>query len=417
MKSSNSFLVKFPEIAKQWHPKKNKNIELKDATSGMDRVVWWKCPVAEDHEWQSRISLRAGGKSNCPYCVNQRVSITNSLCNNFLDIAKEWHPTKNNNLKPNQIIGTTEKKVWWKCDKGNDHEWQQGVKQRTIFKSKCPYCSNRKVSKTNNLKSLNPLLAKEWHPTKNKNLMPNDVVAKSTKKVWWQCKLDPSHEWQTSVSLRYIKKTKCPFCVNKKVSKTNNLEFRFPEIAKQWHPKKNGDKKPNQYTYGSGTKVWWRCNINPEHEWKTRIGKRTREGTNCPYCTNSTSDPEIRIMSEFIGIFGRKNVLWRHKVGISEIDIYLKKFNIGIEYDGYYWHKEKHEQDLKKNIRLSEKGIDLIRTRAYPLKKISKNDILVKKNKLTKEDLNNLIRQVILLLKNESYRFRNCLLAYTTSPG
>ncbi len=35
-------------------------------------------------------------------------------------------------------------------------------------KTGCPFCSNRRVSQTNNLLLNNPKLASEWHPTKNR---------------------------------------------------------------------------------------------------------------------------------------------------------------------------------------------------------------------------------------------------------
>ena len=42
-----------------------------------------------------------------------------------------------------------------------------------------------KVSQRYNLQVINPTLSKEWHPTKNANITPNDVTPKSHKKVWW----------------------------------------------------------------------------------------------------------------------------------------------------------------------------------------------------------------------------------------
>jgi hypothetical protein len=66
-----------------------------------------------------------------------------------------------------------------------------------------------------------PSLAKEWHPTKNEHLTPQDVVVGSNKKVWWQC--ERGHEWQTSVSHRSNGR-RCPKCFGE--SKTS-----FPEQA------------------------------------------------------------------------------------------------------------------------------------------------------------------------------------------
>ena len=48
----------------------------------------------------------------------------------------------------------------------------------------CPICSGHKVLVGyNDLASLNPELAKEWHPTKNGNLKPTQVTLLSEKKV------------------------------------------------------------------------------------------------------------------------------------------------------------------------------------------------------------------------------------------
>ena len=49
---------------------------------------------------------------------------------------------------------------------------------------------------------------------------------------------------------------------------------KFPEIAKQWHPTKNGDLKPSDVTVGSGKSVYWICPNNPEHVWPTRVNAR-----------------------------------------------------------------------------------------------------------------------------------------------
>ena len=38
-------------------------------------------------------------------------------------LVEEWHPTKNGELKPSEVTFGSNKKVWWKCPKGDDHEW------------------------------------------------------------------------------------------------------------------------------------------------------------------------------------------------------------------------------------------------------------------------------------------------------
>jgi hypothetical protein len=52
----------------------------------------------------------------------------------------------------------------------------------------------------NDLASLSPELAKEWHPTKN-SISPDMVTVRSGISVWWKCKIC-GNEWKSSVSNR-----------------------------------------------------------------------------------------------------------------------------------------------------------------------------------------------------------------------
>ena len=58
----------------------------------------------------------------------------------------------------------------------------------------------------------------------------------------WKCDKGPDHEWQQEVRRRTGLGTEasgCPF-VNQKVSVTNQLAILAPDLAKEWHPTKNG---------------------------------------------------------------------------------------------------------------------------------------------------------------------------------
>jgi len=122
------------------------------------------------------------------------------------NLSKEWHPTKNGNLTPKDVTPNSGKRVWWICKR--KHEWSSTVDNRNRGRG-CPYCSGRVVCDDNCLATLNPELAKEWHPTKNRNLTPKDVKPNSNKKVWWICKR--KHEWSSTVNNRNYG-TGCPYC-------------------------------------------------------------------------------------------------------------------------------------------------------------------------------------------------------------
>ncbi|MCP5107355.1 MAG: zinc-ribbon domain-containing protein [bacterium] len=121
------------------------------------------------------------------------------------DLVKQWHPTKNGDLKPDKVTAGSDLEVWWVCDQG--HEWLAVVRSRCVG-VECPYCSGRIPSEDYNLKVINPAVAKEWHPTKNGDLTPNNILPFSTKIVWWVC--ENGHEWQAPVARR--NHSNCPHC-------------------------------------------------------------------------------------------------------------------------------------------------------------------------------------------------------------
>jgi len=104
-------------------------------------------------------------------------------------LVKEWHPTKNSS-SPCDLTAGSSKKVWWICAFG--HVWEARISTRTNAlpgRSKplgCPFCSNRQINAENSLSAVNPILSKEWHPTKN-SFKPDEVSPSSGKKVWWKC--------------------------------------------------------------------------------------------------------------------------------------------------------------------------------------------------------------------------------------
>lgn len=141
-----------------------------------------------------------------------------------------------------------------------------------------------KINKEYNLQVINPKLAKEWHPTRNEGLTPKDVAPGFDKKVWWICQ--KGHEWQSIVYDRN-KGHGCSVCYHlsqKNISHATekyNLRIIDPELAKEWHPSKNGSLTSRDVTPGSGKKIWWKCKKG--HEWQSTVLNRNY-GNNCPYC-------------------------------------------------------------------------------------------------------------------------------------
>lgn len=292
---TNSLVSLHPDIALQFHPIKNGELTPDMIVANSDKKVWWKCPNGPDHEWPAVVYDRtSAGKTGCPFCARQKLSVTNSLATLYPSIASEFLATKNNGLTADKILAGSHKKCWWKCPKGPDHEWEVAVISRTSSKSGCPYCTGLKLSVTNSLAARYPDIASELHPTKNNGLSADKILAGTIKKYWWKCSKGPDHEWEATVDSRTSGGRSCACCSGRQVSVTNSLATRYPNIASEFHPTKNGGLSPEQMIAGSNKKYWWKCLKNPDHEWKATVGSRTCSGTGCPQCNCGWTVDAIR---------------------------------------------------------------------------------------------------------------------------
>ena len=91
----------------------------------------------------------------------------------------------------------------------------------------------------------------------------------------------------------------------------------------------------------------------------------------------------------------------RFKINQYEVDIFIPELKLAIEFDGYYWHKDKEKIDRKKNSVLKIKKIKLVRVRESPLKRISKDDLVVAQNIFTKQDIDKIFNKINLLTKKK----------------
>ncbi len=202
----------YPEIAKEWHATKNGDLKPSNFTSASAERVWWQCCDC-GYEWEMAISHRTTLDGKCPRCRGRYpVSGSNDLQTLLPEIAAEWDIQKNAPLLPSEVTTGNDTKVWWKCSKG--HSYEAVIKDRTRRKLGCPYCSGKRACPgENDLLTLNPDVAKEWHPTRNK-IKVDEVRPCSGKKVWWLCSTC-GNEWQARIQDRTIKKSKCPACSRK----------------------------------------------------------------------------------------------------------------------------------------------------------------------------------------------------------
>ena len=68
--------------------------------------------------------------SGCPVCDGKRVGANNNLLIKFPKIPSEWHPTKNGNTDPQDVMPGTNKKFWWLCP-NCDEDYDMEIVSRT----------------------------------------------------------------------------------------------------------------------------------------------------------------------------------------------------------------------------------------------------------------------------------------------
>lgn len=280
-------------------------------------------------------------------------------------LAREWHPTKNGDLKPKNVRIGSNKPIWWRCNKG--HEWQQDVFKRNAGAG-CPFCANRKVLQGyNDLATTHPELLDEWDYQRN-TLDPTEITAGISHKAHWRC-TECSFEWQAVIGSR-SRGHGCPNCAGRVVIKgQNDLKTKSKDTLRFWDFRKNGDLKPASLSPGSKKVVWWR-DRRCGHSWQRSIAAQTASGI-CPVCLSlrKVSFPEKAIafyLAQAIDI--RENYLF-NKGSEHELDVFIPSRMVGIEYDGAAWHHK--EQDEEKNRLCLKTGIKLIRIRERGLPRLT----------------------------------------------
>lgn len=327
LKGYNDLATTHPNMVEEWHPTKNGKLTPFDIGAGSTKRVWWQC--AKGHEWNVKVVSRTSLKSGCPECVKsigtsfQEQAIyyyfrkVADAYNRWDKLGKEidiylprlgvgiehnvdyFHDREKNQekvcffrekgirlilvygAKNDSVLGDIVEYAY-NTYKYESLEWailkvfqMVGIDapEINVARDEMDICScYMDLLKEKSLAKCYPELAMEWHPTKNKKLKPDYITAQSGRKAWWLGKC--GHEWPAAINSR-VRGNGCPYCANKKVlAGFNDLATTHPDIAKEWHPIKNGDLTPQQVTYGNGKKVWW---IREDGcEWEARICNRTR---------------------------------------------------------------------------------------------------------------------------------------------
>lgn len=306
-------------------------------------------------------------------------------------LMKDWDWERNAPIgyDPDTISQGSHKMVWWVCSRG--HSYAATAKNR-VAGTGCPYCAGKKVLiGFNDLGTRYPQVAKDWHCEMNGEQTPSTVTFGSNKKVWWKCEVC-NGVYETQIANRTLRGSSCPYCAHQKVlTGYNDLQTLFPELSAEWS--EHNTCLPSEVSPYSKKKVLWKCALG-HAEYLMAIQQRTnRQG--CPVCAkqSQTSFPEQAIYFYLQQVF--PDSVNRYMVDHYEIDIYIPSRRIGIEYNGYFSHREKAERDAQKRRYAESKGITLITIKEYKLTEERMGADLYVHERTTFKDLDVLIRSLL----------------------
>ena len=257
----------------------------------------------------------------CSTCIinNKPIPFEKSLLCLEPIVALLWHPTKNTK-NPKDYRQKSMKKVWWKCKTltqcGCIHEFQANICDMVKCKSSnskgCPFCTNMGANKRfcihNSLGYIFPDICVYWSIKNPKTFY--EYLPHSEEEVLWNCNgcnyCGKLHEYSQKISSKTSKKqngeirghnTNTGGCIICELSTQNicecqQLEIKYPQLYKECDIEKNKEENEffdiNIIPTGSNISLWWKCLINPEHKWKTKLYNRTTNYSGCPYCNHNT---------------------------------------------------------------------------------------------------------------------------------
>ena len=274
--------------------------------------AWWRCTRDPEHVFEGAIAYRARHPWRCKHCPHPPPK-GRSLLDTHPDLASEWDQQANLPFAPADVRAGSKRQVVWRCPQYPDlHVYTRSVSRRALQGVGCVYCSGFASDQVlNSVSAVAPHLVWEWDYERN-TAFPEDVVARSGKKVWWRC--PAGHSWEAVVATRTMKGVGCAKCAARHTSIAEALV---------------------------------------RSELRTFLPSILAEGR--------------RIDASLVGV--TKRTMW------PEIDIVVPDLRIAVEYDGSYHHRDRIEQDRRKSELLRRLGWQVIRIRTGDLAPITDLDV------------------------------------------
>jgi hypothetical protein len=239
-------------------------------------------------------------------------------------------------------VPDTKTKTQWECEQG--HKWE--ARYNDIHQEYgCPYCAIERVADQKRNKP------DDYHAlaTTAGLLWLGPEVPNVNTKTGWEC--EQGHQWEACYN-DIQQGNRCPHCAGTMPKTPGDYHALAAARGFRWL----GPEVPN-----TGTRTWWECDQG--HRWEARYDN-IKQGTSCPSCADMIQGTRVskpqRELCEMLG--GDLN----HPFGRYSIDIALRVHSmpIAIEYDAWYWHAGRGENDAQREEELTSAGWRVLRVKS-----------------------------------------------------
>lgn len=274
----NDFATLCPNLLKEWDFSKNV-ISPYEITKGSNKKVWWVCPKGHSYEAVVNIRTRENKPSSCPFCSTNTSIPEISL---FLILSKLFknveHRKKINNIEYDICINDLRLLIEY-----DGEYWHKNRRDIENRKEKTANAFDYDFIRIYEVRDIDLDILKI---DKNICYIDGKIAKNITSLIKYFLKyLALRNHLNIDINNLDLNNIEIEAREYKDFGiLKNSLKTLRPDIAKEWHPIKNGTLKPDSFAVQSNYKAWWICKKG--HEWKTSIAHRTRDNTKCPYCTN-----------------------------------------------------------------------------------------------------------------------------------
>jgi len=280
---------------------------------------------------------------------------------------------------PSNISRGSHRRFRWRCNAGHVFDAKVGSRASGVRTTGCATCSGASRPGSN------PLLAVS-HPDVHAKAIEcrgcgncsRDTVTTGNKCRWlFQC--TAGHAFEALMYNMVRGTAPCRACTRSLLVDSNIADEFVTCVCSECLENETPLHDTTNLTQGSGRPALWQCR-SCDHQWTARIPDRHDSvyPTGCPECApQNESKREHDIMSELAGLIkssytGPERVNgWRYPVDFTDP---VRK--VVVQYDAWYWHKERTEIDARCASNLEDAGWYVIRVREHPLPRVHHDEIV-----------------------------------------